>query len=81
MKACADGNPEHNEGVSEADQAKGNATPSRETHEDDQGDSDFTALFDNALYCAIVPCRDDPVVSPPDIEDTASCLHKVECEK
>jgi hypothetical protein len=56
-------------------------TLGEETHEDDQGDSEFTKLCDNALCCAIVPCRDDPVVSPPDIEDAASCLHKVEHEQ
>ena len=43
-----------------------------ETHEDDQGDSKITNLFDKALCCAIGPRRDDPVVSPPDIEDTAN---------
>jgi hypothetical protein len=45
-------------------------TLGEETHEGDQADSEFTNLFDNALCCAIGPCRDDPVVSPPDIEDT-----------
>ena len=49
-----------------------------ETHEDDQGDSEFTDLFDKALCCAIGPCRNNPVVSPPDIEDTADGLQKVE---
>jgi hypothetical protein len=52
-----------------------------ETHEGDQGDSDFTNLFDKALCCAIGPCRDDPVMSPPDIEDTTNGLQKIECEK
>jgi hypothetical protein len=49
-------------------------TLEEETHEDDQGDSEFTYLLNNALCCAIGPCRDDPVVSPPDTEDTTSCL-------
>jgi hypothetical protein len=53
----------------------------RRTHEKDQGDSDLTNLRDKALCCAIVPCRDDPVVSPPDIKDTTSCLQKFEHEK
>ena len=52
-----------------------------ETHKCDQGDSEITNLFDNALCCAIVPSRDDPVVSPSDIEDTASCLQNFEYEK
>lgn len=30
---------------------------------------------------AIVPCCDDPVVSPPDIEDATHGLQKVECEE
>ena len=51
------------------------------THEDDQRDSKCTNLFDGALYCAIRPCRDDPVVSPPDTEETADCLQNVEYEK
>jgi len=53
----------------------------RRTHEKDQGDPDFTNLGDKALCCAIVPCRDDPVVSPPDIKDTTNCLQKFEHEK
>jgi hypothetical protein len=56
-------------------------TLGEETHEDDQGDSEFTNLCDKALCSAIVPCRDDPVVSPPDVEDTTHCLQKVEYEK
>ena len=51
------------------------------THEGDQGDSEFTNLFDKALCCAIGPCCDDPVVSPPDIEHTANGLQKIECKK
>jgi hypothetical protein len=90
VNVWADGNPERNENASKADQAKGNATGFEANlqhsryegvdseKEDDQGDSEFTNLFDNALCRAIWPGRDDPVVSPPDIEDTASCLHKVE---
>ena len=52
-----------------------------ETHESDQRDSNFTNLLDDALCCAIVPRRDDPVVSPPDVEDAANCLQNVEYEK
>ena len=51
------------------------------THEGNQGDTHFTNLLDDALCCAIVPCRDDPVVSPPDIEDTTQSLQKVEHEE
>ena len=58
-----------------------NTSSRGETHEDDQGDSEFTNLLDNALCCAIWPYRDDPVMSPPDIEDTTNCLQKVEYEK
>ena len=51
------------------------------TNEGDQGDANFTNLLDDALYRAIVPRRDDPVVCPPDIEDTAHGLPKVEHEE
>ena len=44
------------------------------THECDQCYSEFTNLCDNALGCAIGTCRDNPVVSPPNIEDTTDCL-------
>jgi hypothetical protein len=56
-------------------------TEGEETYEGDQADSEFTNLFDKALCCAIRSCRDDPVVSPPDTEDTANCLQEVEHEK
>jgi hypothetical protein len=56
-------------------------TLGEETHEGDQADSEFTNLCDKALCCTIGPRRDDPVVSPPDIEDTANCLQKFEYEK
>jgi hypothetical protein len=56
-------------------------TLGEETHEDGQGDSEITNLFDKALCRAIVPWRDDPFLSPPDIEHTATCLHNVEYEK
>jgi hypothetical protein len=56
-------------------------TLGEETHEGDQGDSEFTNLCDKALCCAIGPFRDDPLVSPPDIEDTANSLPKFEYEK
>jgi hypothetical protein len=37
--------------------------------------------LDDALCRAVVPCRDDPVVSPPYIEDTTHSLQKVEHEE
>jgi hypothetical protein len=64
--------------ISEVSHAK---TLGEETHKGDQGDSETTNLFGNALCCAIGPHRDDPLVSPSDIEDTTSCLQKVEYEK
>ena len=51
-----------------------------ETHEGDLRHSNFTNLLGKALCCAIGPCRDDPVVSPPDIEDTTNCLENIEYE-
>jgi hypothetical protein len=56
-------------------------TSGEETYEGDQGDSEFTNLFDKTLYCAIGPCRDDTIVSPPGTEDTANRLQDVEDEK
>ena len=56
-------------------------TLGEETHENDQGNSDFTNLLENTLCCAIGPWRDDPVVSPPDIEDTTNCWQKAKYEK
>ena len=50
-------------------------------HECDQGNSKFTNLFNNALCGAIMACRDNPVVSPPDVEGTTSCLQNVKWEK
>ena len=44
------------------------------THENDKGDPEVTDLLDKTLCRTIVPCRDDPVVSPPDIKDTTNCL-------
>jgi hypothetical protein len=52
-----------------------------ETHEGDQRDPNFTNLLDDALCCAIVPFVDDPVVSPPDIEDTTHGLQEIEHEE
>ena len=49
-------------------------TIGEETHECDQGHPKFTDLLDDTLSCAIVPCRHDPIVSPPNIEDTAHGL-------
>ena len=51
------------------------------THEGDQRDANFTELLNDALRCAIVPCYDDPVVSPPDIEDTTHGLQEIEREE
>ena len=53
----------------------------KKTHEGDQGDSKFTSLLNKALCCAKGPCRYDPVVSPPDIEDATNSLQEVEYEK
>ena len=64
--------------ISRGSQAK---TSGEETHESDQGDSELTNLFDNALCCAIGPCRDNPVVSRPGAEYTATCLQDIEEEK
>lgn len=47
------------------------------TNGGDQCDSEITNLCDNAICRAIGPRRDDPVVSPLDIEDTTYCLYKV----
>ena len=52
-----------------------------ETYKGDRGDPQFTKLLDDALRCAIVPCRHDPVVSPPNIEDTPHGLEEVEHKK
>lgn len=51
------------------------------TYKGDQRNSNFTNLLDDALCRAIVPCCDDPVVSPPDIEDATHGLQKVEREE
>ena len=56
-------------------------TLGEETYEGDQADSEFTSLLNKALCCAKGPRRDDPVVSPPGIEDTTNCLQKVKYEK
>ena len=56
-------------------------TLGEETHEGDQRDSEFTSLLDKALCRAIGPRRDDPVVSPPEVEDTTNCLQKIEYKK
>jgi hypothetical protein len=93
VAAGADGNPERNENASKANHAKGNATRLQPNSpqgryesvdgkkEGDQRDSNFTNLLDDALCHAIVPCRDDPSVSPPDIEDTTHGLQKFEHEE
>jgi hypothetical protein len=56
-------------------------TRGEETHKGDQGNSKFTDLLNDALRCAIMPCGHDPLVRPPDIENTAHALQKVEHEK
>ena len=57
------------------------STVGEEAYEGDQGDSEFTNLFDNPLCCAKGPCRDNSVMSPPDTEGTANPLQYVENEK
>jgi hypothetical protein len=49
-------------------------TLGEETYEGDQGYTEFTHLCDKALCSAIGPYRDDPIVSPPDAEDSTNCL-------
>ena len=51
------------------------------THEGDKADSSFINSLDDALCCAIVPCLGDPVVSPPDVEDTTHGLQRIEHEE
>ena len=47
------------------------------TYEGDEGDLKFTDLLDTTLSCAIFSRRDDPVVGPPNIEDTAQGLQHI----
>ena len=61
--------------------SSGTRTSREETYQRDQRDSKFTSLLDHALRCAIIPCRHDPGVSPPDIEDTTHGLQKVKRKK
>jgi hypothetical protein len=59
----------------------GRKTIGEETHKGDQGNTKFTDLLNDALRCAIVPCRHDLSVGPLDIEDTTHSLPKIEHEK
>ncbi len=47
------------------------------TDEGEQCNPKFTALLKNALCCAIRANRDDPVVGPPNIENTAQGLQNI----
>jgi hypothetical protein len=47
------------------------------TYKSDQGHPEFTNLLNNALGRAIRARRDDPVVDPSNIKDTAHGLHYV----
>jgi hypothetical protein len=47
------------------------------TYESDQRDPESTDLPNNALCRAIMARRDDPIVGPLNIEDTAHGLHHV----
>ena len=51
------------------------------THESDKSNTEFTNLLDDALCCAIVPCHNDAVMGPSDIEDAPHGLQDIECEK
>jgi hypothetical protein len=51
------------------------------TYEGDQRDPELTGLLNNALCCAIMARRDDPVVGPLNIEDTAQGLQDIEHKK
>ncbi len=47
------------------------------TYQSDECDPKFTALLNNALCCAIMARRDDPVVGPSNIKDTAQGLQNI----
>jgi hypothetical protein len=47
------------------------------TYESDQRDSELTDLLNNALCFAILARRDDPVLGPLDIKDTAHGLQHI----
>ena len=51
------------------------------THESVQGDPEYTSLPEKDLCCAILPFRDGPVASPPEIKDTTHCMQKVKRKK
>ena len=52
-------------------------TSGKGTYEGDEGDPKFTDLLDNTLRCAISSRHDNPVVCPPNIEDTAQGLQHI----
>ena len=52
-----------------------------ETYKGGSGYPQFSYLLNDALCCAIVPCRHNPVVSPPNIKDTPHGLEEVEHKK
>jgi len=47
----------------------------------DQGNPESANLLEDALSCAIGPSRDNPVVSPPNIEYATHGLKNIEYEK
>ena len=55
--------------------------PIQNTYESGHCHSKFAYLLDNTLRCAIRTCRDNPVVGPSDIENTADGLQEVVYKK
>ena len=53
----------------------------RRDDKNDQGNPEFTNLLDDALCRTIGTGRDNPVVSPPDIEYTTPGLQDIKYEK
>jgi len=53
----------------------------RRDNKNDQGNPEFTNLLDDALCRTIGSGRNDPVVSPPDIEYTTPGLQNIKHEK
>ena len=53
----------------------------RQDDKNDQGNPEFTNLLNDALCRTIGTGRDNPVVSPPDIEYTTPGLQDIEYEK
>ena len=52
-----------------------------DTYESGQCNSKFTDLLNGTLCCAIWAGRNDPVMSPSNIEDTADSLQEVVLKK